>query len=530
MYVVGALLNSSARKQEVRPLVEESSEDNRFAPTTDEDNPGSSAGIEGDRSLNNAIGFRTDQSSEVLTVAPDEDIENTIEPNEDKERPYHMEFSVDMTEEEAEKEAEEETEEEELEDLNCQRVLFSVEPDSGPMQEDAPEYDQIDPKSTVIDELEKDKSDVLNNAAETDITGTSPTDENSIKDGAIDDIATEPDSVKPVQTSLNLSALAGDDAELFSGFLSRAKAKREANCGMTPNGNASLAEPDHPTHSPTPRARRALEQLDKNSPTPQKPQISTIKSETLLASPPHCADAQESVSNENAPDNSETTTRRRSNRTRAAKIPRPHAPPDVPHQIPVRRANGTEFIFLKRTEAQQTALTTRANTKRNKGDAQMPKYRLKELAKHQGEEGTEEAESGVPEAAQLDKPISKKQVSWNEQNLVEYADGKDPEEEGHAVVETQQVTPGKDGDGKMPKRLSTPTATKRVRRLGAPSSSSVISSTSGHTPIPKKTKLAPKSPKVDATLSNTRSKKTLTGRKNGQYLPVKSGRKPNGVK
>lgn len=528
LYVVGALLSSSTRKEETGPLVEESSEDGRYTPTADKGTPTNSAIIEGDEDLNNnAIGFKTGPNADVSTTTPDVDTENDIESNDDEERPCHMTFPVNTREDGPE--------EEEVVNLDCRRVLFYSDPDSTPMQEDAPENYRIEPNSTVVDVLEKDTSDVTNSAAETDTTGTSSTDENSIEDGSIDDIATDPESVKTVPSSMKLSALAWDDAELFSGFLSRAKAKREANGGMTPNGNAGFSKSDH-THSPTPRARRALEQLDKNSPTPQKSQISTVKSETQLASPSDRAGAGAgSTSNENDPDNSETKTRRRSNRTRAARIPRPHAPPDVPHQIPMRRANGTEFIFLKRTEAQQTALTTRANTKRNKGSAQMPKYRLKTLTKEQGEESTEGVSSGVPEAsAPLSKPTGKKQVSWNEQNLVEYAYGRDPEDEGHATVEDDQGKPGKKGDDeKMPKRLSTPRATKRVlQHLGTPtsSSSSVISSTSGHTPMPKKTKLAPRSPKVDATLSSTRSRKTLTGRRNGQSLPVKSGRKPNGVK
>lgn len=535
-YVVGALLNNSARKQDAGPLVEESYEVARSA-RIDEDTPRCLGIIEREE----------DPNSDVLNGTPRMDIDSKA--NEDKKLDYSMASPVETVEEESE---------EELEDFDCQRVLFPVDTDSGQTQTEAAKNDPIEHKSTVVDEVE-DNADALNDTADPAITETSPT-ENNNNDGVTNGIVMGKPA-KAVATSLNIPALAGDDAELFSGFLSRAKAKREANCGMTPNGSTSHPGADHATHSPTPRARRVLEQLDKNSPTPQKPQLSSLKSENLLASPTNRADSEKSVSNETVPEQPETTTRRRSNRTRAARAQRPHAPPDVPAQIPVRRANGTEFIFLKRTEAQQTALTTRANTRRNKGNAQMPKDRLQEMAKQQQQgETIEEVEaSGVREAAASPhvnkKPMGKKQVSWDEQNLVQYADGRDPEDEGHAVEsfeEEKQGKPEKKGagnnssTGRLPKRLSTPTAKKRVRRLGTPSSSSVISSTSGHTPMPKRTRLlAPRSPKLDATWksngngngsggisSNTRSGKGLTGRRNGQApaLPVKSAKKANGVK
>jgi hypothetical protein len=253
----------------------------------------------------------------------------------------------------------------------------------------------------------------------------------------------------------------------------------------------------------------------------------------LPSSPSHHTGAEDGGSSEKIADKTGTTTCRRSNRTRTAKIPRPHAP-NVPHQIPVRRANGTEFIFLRRTEAQQVALTTRANTRRNRGDAQMPRYRLQEMAEQQSEIAEARGDPEAGDSATLHgKPIGKKQVSWNEHHLVQYADGRDPEEPGNVVEDKVRAGKGQSDSSQLPKRLPTSKATKatkRVRRLGTPSSSSVISSTSGHTPMPKRTKLAPRSPKVGATLSSTRSKKTLTSQTNGDFLPMKNGRKPSEVK
>ncbi|KAK2755965.1 hypothetical protein FQN54_005762 [Arachnomyces sp. PD_36] len=505
--VIDAFLESYEKTQESESLEAEPREDKEF--TEGDVLRRISTPAEDDERLTNTIGLGAGQSLSILAETEDMTAENNIDSHTESVSTSPTAFSIDIMEEQSE--------EEETGDIDS--------------EEDTPGIDRAESVSAAIDGQENIDSDVFDDRSEAVAAKANPADEGSIENLEVEHPALA------VPTTLKLPTLAGDDAELFSEFLSRAKAKREANCAMTPNGSTNVVETEQITHSPTPRTRRALEQLDKNSPTPQKKKRSTKKSEPLPVSPAHRADAEESGCSEKAADKSENTatTCRRSNRTRTAKIPRPHAPPNVPHQIPVRRANGTEFIFLKRTEAQQISLSTRANTRRNRGDALMPKYKLQEMAKQQGE-ATEEGrgvEASDPTAPR-DKPIGKKQVSWNEQQLVQYADGTDPED--IAPAEEPQGNPGKgqsnssETKSQLPKRSSTP-ATKRVRRLGAPSSSSVISSTSGHTPMPKRTKLVPRSPKVDATLSSsTRSKKSLTGRKNGQFLPLKSGMKPSEVK
>src|SRR5262249_49015483 len=51
-----------------------------------------------------------------------------------------------------------------------------------------------------------------------------------------------------------------------------------------------------------------------------------------------------------------------------------------PNRIPVRRPNGSDPIILKKTEAQELAILTRTNTRRNKGSAVIPPLRLGKLA------------------------------------------------------------------------------------------------------------------------------------------------------
>ena len=71
------------------------------------------------------------------------------------------------------------------------------------------------------------------------------------------------------------------------------------------------------------------------------------------------------------------TSCRRSTRTRLSAPSKP--PPGAPSFIPVRRADGTDPVVLQKSQAQELAMTTRANTRRNKGQSKPPLLALKEL-------------------------------------------------------------------------------------------------------------------------------------------------------
>ena len=183
---------------------------------------------------------------------------------------------------------------------------------------------------------------------------------------------TDPVKVDIQQVAQSLPAHAssghGEDAAFLHAFLSRTKAQKEARA-VSPQKDSSAG-------SPVTRSRAALTSLSTNSASRKRPKrtrkgrVDEGDHDELSASP--YTQAIEAVP---------TSPPRRSGRT---KLPLPQKPPTVnPSTIPVRRANGTEFVFLQRTEPQQIALATRSNTRRNRGEAVMPKYKLKALSEVQ---------------------------------------------------------------------------------------------------------------------------------------------------
>ena len=79
---------------------------------------------------------------------------------------------------------------------------------------------------------------------------------------------------------------------------------------------------------------------------------------------------------------SEPVSYRRSGRT----CPATKAPPGAPSFKPVRRADGTDSVVLHKSVAQELAIITRANTRRNKGSSKLPKVVLESLAGKVAEE------------------------------------------------------------------------------------------------------------------------------------------------
>ncbi|KAL4881967.1 hypothetical protein BJY04DRAFT_187754 [Aspergillus karnatakaensis] len=301
------------------------------------------------------------------------------------------------------------------------------------------------------------------------------------------------------------SSLDGEDTELLNNFLSKAKAKREAKAAAAAETATAIApdsedveEPQQQVfvEIPTPE-RRVLEALDANTSSPQKSPSKDERDEKTEAN-----------------DSGSPVTRRSTRVKRAATTG------TLRTTLSLRRATGTEFIFLQRTEAQKLALETKRNTKNNKGDASMPKYKLAGLAK-QPPDTSKALDDNI---RRPDKPI--KYVSWNEDRLVEFegessddelapdakpATAKTPEKK-RAASSRAAPSPAslKTGAEKAaaaaPAAATTASPRRRVRRLGPPKpldstlsldsteSSSPLSPTTG-SPIAKRKKLTPKSPK-----------------------------------
>ena len=213
-----------------------------------------------------------------------------------------------------------------------------------------------------------------------------------------------------------------DDTDYLHAFLTRAKAKKAAR-------EASPQKVDRVPPSPMTRSRAALVQLSTNSLSPRKPakpQLDTPDELEVLDT------------------NRAGSPCRRSGRTR---LPRPQKAPIVtPNTIPVRRSNGTEFVFLQNTDTAQVALATRTNTKRNKGEAVAPKMKLQAL-------------SLAPKSpSKSPRPRRGREVSWKEEATYFGTQADDAEEAEEKLKADERPR------------------TRKVRRLGA----------ANGTPAPKK--------------------------------------------
>ncbi|KAF3895102.1 hypothetical protein GY631_1426 [Trichophyton interdigitale] len=233
------------------------------------------------------------------------------------------------------------------------------------------------------------------------------------------DAVAEPMAVMPGQGDILLQAspvrkiaiLDGDDAEVISDFLSQARAKRAANTPVKKDASV-----DRPPESPTPSARRILEVVDGNSPRSHRRHLSPEKlqppdfyfnrrSPRIVASKSTDQKPFENVWDGPIAPSSPVVE---------VTIEHARHPPRVPDQIPTRRRKGTEFVFMQRTDDQQTALLTKANTRLNKG-SKPPHKLLPILNKAIAALGTD------PEDGQHGhRDLSKKQVRWNDAALVEF--------------------------------------------------------------------------------------------------------------
>lgn len=256
---------------------------------------------------------------------------------------------------------------------------------------------------------------------------------------------TQEQEVKLVRSALR-SSLDGEDAELLNDFLSKAQAKRAAKTASPENGDAmdvcSSPEVSLEIDSSTPRSRRVLEELTTNSPSPIKLQISPSKYDAKRG-----VENQEKIiikeNKEEQPPSSPAC--RRSSRTKGSSVP------NVRNTISLRRAQGTEFIFLQRTEAQQVALATKRNTRLNKGKSVTPNVALEALAQQSSDDSLQldSEQDEQPRSVTSLRGLSKarKQVSWNEERMAEYEeyreipDDQEDEEEGERCTNDVGGTP-----------------------------------------------------------------------------------------
>ncbi|KAL8932872.1 MAG: hypothetical protein Q9211_006083 [Gyalolechia sp. 1 TL-2023] len=206
-----------------------------------------------------------------------------------------------------------------------------------------------------------------------------------------------------------------DDTSMLKDFLSRAQARKQAR-DATIKANP-CAESTSPCRSP----RKALASLDGNSPSPRKAREVANRAGT----PPGKARLGEVQLADIDETTGDASPVRRSTRKR---LPAPaKTATGAPSFIPVRRADGTDPVVLHRSIAQELALVTRTNTRRNKGQSKPPSIFLKTLGIQEEEEETKGGHA----------LRSSKSVGWDKK-LVYYQDGTTSKAEAEVVVKEKR--------------------------------------------------------------------------------------------
>ena len=184
----------------------------------------------------------------------------------------------------------------------------------------------------------------------------------------------------PEVTTRSIARLS-DDTTMLKAFLNRAQAKKAAK-------DVTLPAPERPADallSPRRSPRKALAERDGNSPSPRMTRDLPHRSGTPPSKERFAQNLDDANQWEDIDELSvavqDNQPIRRSARGKKLPVPSKSIAPaaSAPSWIPVRRVEGTDPVVLQKSVAQELAVLTRANTRRNKGQAKLPIFVLEEL-------------------------------------------------------------------------------------------------------------------------------------------------------
>ncbi|KAF2178195.1 hypothetical protein K469DRAFT_754530 [Zopfia rhizophila CBS 207.26] len=226
----------------------------------------------------------------------------------------------------------------------------------------------------------------------------------------------------PDDTTMHLD----DDTALLKDFLTRAAASKATKAvNIARRTSLQNRRDSDAVRQALASPRKILEDKDPNSPSKYDNDATLDLSQTLtlnLDQQPTLSPSSEQVDAEAPEETKGSRNSRRSTRTRKSRLPHPPSlqqQTQTPKNISIRRTDSGEPIVLKRTEAQELGLLTRANTRKNKQGAMAVSVRLLKLT-------AEAASLSLADAADSlnteTKATRKKAVSWDEQ-LVYFQEG-----------------------------------------------------------------------------------------------------------
>ncbi|KAH8725157.1 hypothetical protein GQ44DRAFT_759855 [Phaeosphaeriaceae sp. PMI808] len=254
----------------------------------------------------------------------------------------------------------------------------------------------------------------------------------------------------PIQSSIDdatMTIALDDDTALLKDFLNRAAASKAEKAAVSTHRRESLRnrrDSDvirHALASP----RKALEEKDPNSPAKYDTELTLDLSQTLtlnmdsnaLASP--LTDQSE---HEDPTDEKSSRGSRRSSRTKKSRLPAPASVAQAQtSKIAIRRTDGNEHVVLKKSDAQEMATLTRANTRKNKQGAFGVTVRLMKLAA--------DAANLPPLDDSTKELVVGKNIRWDEQ-LTYYQENPETVAERESLATPDELS--------MPDAASTPSA------------------------------------------------------------------------
>ena len=219
-----------------------------------------------------------------------------------------------------------------------------------------------------------------------------------------------------------------DDTALLQAFLNRAAenkssrrisaAKRESITNRRDSDAVRYA-----LASPQAKNADVLAELDPNSPSPRKPAatFAVDSGDQQQVGGDASSVQQEPVQDDDPVEDAISGLRTRRSGRAATKSKAQPATPVAPNKIAIR--GNAENVVLKRTEAQGLALITRNNTRKNKGGAVLPPFRLTKLTSQLS--NNSDSEAGTAENvddAMAERAEGARGVKWAE-TLVEYFQG-----------------------------------------------------------------------------------------------------------
>ena len=253
-----------------------------------------------------------------------------------------------------------------------------------------------------------------------------------------------------------------DETMLLKDFLSRTQARRAASQSTEPSTPAAKSPPRKRS------TRKPLHPLNANSPSSTKSGGLVAESESPARTTDENVPAEEALDKPIA----DLASQRRSTRTRP--VVSTKTPLSVPSFIPLRRADRADSVILQKSANQELSIATRANTRRNKGRARLPKMMLVELAKlaklaeREDSQIVKQDDDGVFHGQRA----AIKFVRWDESQLVQYQEAPVDTDEGNDTRPIPKMrrlrglgaTNGTPAPKRVSRALLTPASLNRVTK------------------------------------------------------------------